>query len=65
MATLSTVAVDFIANTSKYIAGLQTMTNANKKWSSNTKKDFKDAEDGVSNLEKSFGRFTKAVSVVI
>jgi hypothetical protein len=61
MATLSTVAVDFIANTAKYIAGLQTMTNANKKWSSNTKKDTQGATDAFNGTSRAFDALSKRI----
>jgi hypothetical protein len=55
MATLSTVAVDFIANVSKYISGLTRMKEENKKFSSDTKKEFSKAKGGIDDFSNGLG----------
>mgnify|MGYP003705314863 CR=1 FL=1 len=52
MATLSSIVVDFIANTSKYIAGLTNMSSQTKKWSNDVKKDV----NGLGNVFQDFAR---------
>ena len=51
MATISTVAVDFIANTAKYIAGLTKVKNETNKFSNDAEKQF----DKVSKSSKRMG----------
>lgn len=51
MATLSTVVVDFIANTAKYIQGLKVVENETKKTANNASKNF----DGISKSSKNAG----------
>jgi len=59
MATLSTVAVDFIANTGKYIQGLENINRQTKSWASNTDKQTKNANDSFQSTAKALDRLGK------
>jgi hypothetical protein len=63
MATLSTVAVDFIANVSKYISGLTRMKEENKKFSSDTKKEFSKAKGGIDDFSNGLAGGLKGLRV--
>jgi hypothetical protein len=52
MATLSTVAVDFIANTSKFISGLEKMSKSSKAFSAGLQKDAFNAAKDLANIGK-------------
>ena len=65
MATISTVAVDFVANTAKYTQGLTGMQKQTKAWSAGIKKDTQGATDAFDGVSKALNRFaTQAVSIV-
>jgi hypothetical protein len=65
MATISTVSVDFVANTAKYTQGLTGMQKQTKAWSAGIKKDTKGATDAFDGVSKSLSRFaTQIISVV-
>ena len=65
MATISTVAVDFVANTAKYTQGLTGMQKQTKAWSAGIKKDTQGATDAFDGVSKALTRFaTQAVSIV-
>ena len=59
MATLSTIAVDFIANIAKYTQGLETMTKQTKTWSGGTKKDTQGAVDSFNGVSKALEDMAK------
>jgi hypothetical protein len=61
MSTISTVAVDFIANVAKYLQGLEQANTATKKWSNDTKKQTKNAEDAFDGASKALDRFAKQI----
>ena len=61
MATISTVAVDFIANVAKYTAGLDTMSKKTKTWSGNTKGDAKDVAASFDATGKSIANLAKGL----
>lgn len=65
MATISSVSVDFIANTAKYTQGLTGMQKQTKAWSAGIKKDTQGATDAFDGVSKALTRFaTQAVSIV-
>lgn len=61
MSTISTVAVDFVANVAKYLEGLQKANTATKKWTDETKKQTKGAEDAFDGASKALDRFAKQI----
>lgn len=64
MATLSTVSVDFVANTAKYTQGLTAMQKQTKAWSAGIKKDTQAATDAFDGVSKALTRFaTQAISI--
>ena len=74
MATISTVAVDFIANTAKFTQGLEKAQSDTKRWANNTKKEvdstgasFNNMSAGVSRLAvaaRALGGLAASVAVV-
>lgn len=64
MATLSTVAVDFIANTAKYLQGLTQMANANKKFANDTSKEFSKGSKGSTDFTNSLGGILKGFNAL-
>lgn len=65
MATLSTVAVDFIANTAKFTQGLENAQSATKRWATNTKKETQAATDAFDGASKALDRFAKQILTVV
>jgi hypothetical protein len=65
MATLSTVAVDFVANTAKYTSGLENMSKQTKAWSGGIKKDTQGATDAFDGVSKSLDRLAKQVVSIV
>ena len=62
---ISSVSVDFIANTAKYASGLDNMSKKTKAWSAGIKKDTQGATDAFDGVSKALTRFaTQAVSIV-
>ena len=64
MATISTVSVDFVANTAKYTQGLTGMQKQTKAWSAGIKKDTQGATDAFDGVSKALTRFaTQVISI--
>ena len=63
---ISSVSVDFIANTAKYAFGLDNMSKKTKAWSDNTKKQTQGATDAFDGTSKALTRFAaQIVSVAV
>lgn len=64
MATISTVSVDFVANTAKYTNGLTKMQSDTKKFSRDAEKEFKNTSDSFAAMGDKIGRIaTGLISV--
>lgn len=61
MATISTVAVDFIANVANFVAGLESMDKKTKKWSSTIKADIFNSLASFEIVKRSVDAVTQAV----
>jgi hypothetical protein len=63
--SISTVAVDFVANVAKYISGLDTMASKTKSWSDKTKKDTQGATDAFDGTSKAINNLAKNVLALV
>ena len=61
MSTISTVAVDFIANVGKYVTGLDGLSKKTKTWSDKTKGEAKGVTAAFDNTTKSISNLAKGL----
>jgi len=63
--SISTVAVDFVANVAKYMSGLDTMATKTKSWSDKTKKDTQGATDAFDGTSKAINNLAKQLIALV
>jgi hypothetical protein len=63
--SISTVAVDFVANVAKYMSGLDTMASKTKTWSEKTKKDTQGATDAFDGTSKAINNLAKQLIALV